>query len=150
MMAMWSLSSNEWKTLQQRKLVDSSVAENKRLFMSFLQAVQLGVQMDLIRKVGLGYADALDLAREAAKEVNRVFFTSEEPVPPGTVVLFAFTKSGPKGKAAFMRIAPQMFQKEQYKITAKLGPAWAMLDVGHYLKHVLQEFEPERVAEHRT
>jgi hypothetical protein len=96
--AMWGLSQNEWRTLQQRKLVDSTEKPHgttKRTVMSVVQAISLGMQMALVKDLGLSYGDAQELVREASVEVKKMFLS---PEPARHTLLYAVTKHGRDGK----------------------------------------------------
>lgn len=133
---LWGLNQNEWRTLQQRKLVDSTEKPHgttKRTVMSVVQAISLGMQMALVKEIGLSYGDAQHLVREASIEVEELFLA---PKPERRAVLYAVTKHGPNGKPVWMRITPDSLVST---VEAKLGGAWVALDVVFYVNKVCDE-----------
>ena len=133
---LWGLSQNEWRTLQQRKLVDSSEKPHgttKRTVMSIVQAISLGMQMALVKEIGLSYGDAHNLVREASTEVEQLFLA---PEPARRALLYAVAKQGPNGKPVWMRITPDSLVTT---VDSTLGGAWVVLDVVYYVNKVCDE-----------
>ena len=134
--ALWGLTQNEWRTLQQRKLVDSSEKPHgttKRTVMSIVQAISLGIQMALVKEIGLSYGDAHNLVREVSGEVEKLFLA---PEPARRALLYAVAKQGPNDRPVWMPITPDSLVST---VDAKLGGAWVVLDVVHYVNKVCDE-----------
>src|SRR5436190_162310 len=76
----WGLTQMEWRSLQQRRLLNANERRHgatKRTFMSTVQAIGLGMQLSLVHEVGLSYANAQTLMREEFQEIEKMWITQK-------------------------------------------------------------------------
>jgi hypothetical protein len=152
---MWGIDHKLWANLQERGHLDAiGVRNNKsgrkagryseRLVMDVIQAASFGVQLALIREVGLTNADAMRLALQAKEEIEKLFAT---PGPIGSkTILYALTtgKDNPEwipvNKDTFVVSVDQSLK----------GRPWIVIDVMHYVAevsaYVIARTDPEGYA----
>lgn len=97
MQTLWGLSLRDWGALQSRKLIDATEVPTKngkgvRLIMDIIQASQLGLQLALVREVGLSYKDAQACARECAADIAAYIGSDEQ----GGELVYAVTMADGK------------------------------------------------------
>jgi hypothetical protein len=130
MQAMWGLTQMEWRSLQQRRLLNASERRHgatKRTSMSVVQAIGLGMQMSLVHEVGMSYANAQARVREVSEEIEKMWMKQRSSdVKPLTI-----------------QITPDSLETE---VNVRFGHAWVMLDVDFFITKVgdaLEVRDPE-------
>lgn len=138
--AVFNVTPKLWNNITFRGVADMKILEGakSKFHMDVIQAVQLGIQLDLHRQVGMDFRDSLAIAREAGSEIEKLFLNPHLLSGP---ILYAFTvgPSSPKWKRITLDTAVADIEDSFG------GQRWLVLDVGFHVlqvKRALEERDP--------